>query len=173
MGNASDPFAVFTDNQGTPPRESEKQVMPLNWDQRHTYNATVIFAKPGRWGISFITQVGSGLPYTPTDPNRSLRIAFENSERKPETFNMDLMAHYDVRLWGLKSSFFMKIYNVFDIKNEIDVFTDTGRANFTHALNYQLGDRRPDYYSPPRLVLVGLNIKLNASSDSESGRRRD
>jgi outer membrane receptor for ferrienterochelin and colicin len=168
MGNASDPFAVFTDNQGTPPRESEKQVVPLNWDQRHTLNATVIFAKPGRWGISFITQIGSGLPYTPTDPDRSLRIAFENSERKPVTFNMDVMAHYDIDLWAIKTSVFLKAYNVFDIKNEIDVFTDTGRANFTHALNYRLGDRRPDFYSTPRLVFLGFKIEFNTSFGSMS-----
>ena len=173
MGNASDPFAMFTDNQGTPPRESEKQVVPLNWDQRHTLNATMIFAKPDRWGVSFITQVGSGLPYTPTDPDRSLRIAFENSERKPVTFNVDVMAHYDFRLWGIKSSFFVKAYNLFDIKNEIDVFTDTGRANFTHALNYQLSDRRPDYYSPSRLVLLGMNVEFNTSSDDESKKNRN
>jgi outer membrane receptor protein involved in Fe transport len=168
MGNASDPFAVFTDNQGTPPRESEKQVQPLNWDQRHTFNATTIFGKQNRWGISFIMQVGSGLPYTPTDPDRSLQIAFENSERKPVTFNMDVMTHYDFSLWRLKSSFFMKVYNIFDTKNEIDVFTDTGRASFTHALNYQLGDRRPDFYSPPRLVFLGMKVEFNTPFGSVS-----
>jgi outer membrane receptor for ferrienterochelin and colicin len=168
MGNASDPFAVFTDNQGTPPRESEKQVQPLNWDQRHTFNATTIFGKQNRWGISFIMQVGSGLPYTPTDPDRSLQIAFENSERKPVTFNMDVMAHYDFSLWRLKSSLFMKVYNVFDTKNEIDVFTDTGRASFTHALNYQLGDRRPDFYSLPRLVFLGMKVEFNTPFGSVS-----
>jgi outer membrane receptor protein involved in Fe transport len=164
MGNASDPFAVFTDNQGSPPRESEKQVVPLNWDQRHTINATTIFSKQNHWGISIIMQIGSGLPYTPTDPDRSLRIAFENSERKPVTFNMDVMTHYDFYFGKIRSSIFLKIYNIFDIKNEIDVFTDTGRASFTHALNYQLGDRRPDFYSAPRLVLAGIKFDFNPSS---------
>ena len=111
-----------------------------------------------------MVRAGSGLPYTPTDPDRSLRIAFENSERKPVTYNVDVMAHYDFHLWGVKSSFFMKAYNVFDIKNEFDVFTDTGRANFTHALNYQLGDRRPDFYSAPRLLLLGVKLEFNSSS---------
>jgi outer membrane receptor protein involved in Fe transport len=157
-GNASDPFAVFTDNQGTPPRESEKQVVPLDWDQRHTINASITLAKPKKWGISFILQWGSGLPYTPTDPDRSLRIAFENSARKPSTFNVDMLAHYDFRLFGLDQSVFVKAYNLFDVKNELDVFTDTGRATYTHALNYQLGDRRPDFYSRPRLVMVGMKL---------------
>lgn len=157
-GNASDPFAVFTDNQGTPPRESEKQVLPLDWDQRHTLNASVTFATAADWGISLIFQAGSGLPYTPTDPDRSLRTAFENSARKPLTFNCDLAAHYDLRLFSLTPSFFFKVYNLFDQRNEIDVFTDTGRASFTHTLNYQLGDRRPDFYSAPRLVMAGVRI---------------
>jgi outer membrane receptor protein involved in Fe transport len=159
-GNASDPYAVFTDNQGTPPRESEKQVLPLDWDQRHTINASFTFKKQNKWGVSFILQAGSGLPYTPTDPDRSLRIAFENSSRKPPTFNVDMMAHYDFSFFGFRPSLFLKVYNLFDYKNEIDVFTDTGRANFTHTLNYQLGDRRPDFYGKPRLVLFGLKMSF-------------
>lgn len=160
-GNASDPFAMFTDNQGTPPRESEKQVLPLNWDQRHTINTTISLARPKKWGLSFILQWGSGLPYTPTDPNRSLRIAFENSARKPPTFNVDLFGHYDMKLLGFKQSFYCKVYNLFDIKNELDVFTDTGRATYTHALNYQLGDRRPDFFNRPRLVMFGLRLSFD------------
>jgi outer membrane receptor protein involved in Fe transport len=157
-GNASDPFAVYTDNQGTPPRESEKQVLPLDWDQRHTINASLTLSDPQKWGLSCILQWGSGLPYTPTDPDRSLRIAFENSERKPPTFNVDMLAHYDFQFFGFSQSFFLKAYNLFDIENEIDVFTDTGRATYTHALNYGLGDRRPDFFSRPRLVLAGVRI---------------
>ncbi|MBN2091770.1 TonB-dependent receptor [candidate division KSB1 bacterium] len=161
MGNASDPFAVFTDNQGSPPRESEKQVVPLDWDQQHTFNATATFLKANKWGVSFILQAGSGLPYTPTDPNRSFnRIAFENSARKPFTFNIDLQAHSDFQIGKFRTSVFVKVYNLFDIKNEIDVFTDTGRSHFTKALNYQLGNRRPDYYSRPRLVLVGMKLDI-------------
>jgi outer membrane receptor protein involved in Fe transport len=159
-GNASDPFAVFTDNQGNPPRESEKQVVPLNWDQRHTINASMTLSRPGKWGVSFILQCGSGMPYTPTDPDRSLRIAFENSARKPSTFNVDLMAHYDMNYFGFKQSVFIKAYNIFDMKNELDVFTDTGRATYTHALNYQLGDRRPDFFSKPRLIMLGLTLSF-------------
>jgi len=160
-GNASDPFAVFTDNQGTPPRESEKQVLPLDWDQRHTVNASLTLSQSQKWGVTFIMQWGSGLPYTPTDPNRSLRIAFENSERKPPTFNVDVLAHYDFHFWKLRPSLFLKAYNLFDTKNEIDVFTDTGRATYTHALNYRLGDRRPDFFSRPRSVLGGIRVSVD------------
>ena len=164
-GNASDPFAVFTDNQGTPPRESEKQVLPLDWDQRHTINATLTLTGPRKWGMSFIMQWGSGLPYTPTDPNRSLRIAFENSARKPPTFNVDMLAHYDFHFFGFSQTLFFKAYNLFDIKNEINVFTDTGRATYTHALNYRMGDRRPDYFSRPRLVLLGLKLAFKTGRE--------
>ena len=100
------------------------------------------------------------MPYTPTDPDRSLRIAFENSARKPSTFNVDMLAHYDFHLFGFKQSLFLKAYNLFDMKNELDVFTDTGRATYTHALNYGLGDRRPDFFSRPRLIMAGLILGL-------------
>ena len=66
----------------------------------------------------------------------------------------------------------INIYNLFDIRNELSVFNDTGRA--TYSLNrtytpqysgpmfnsldeYQV---RPDYYSPPRQIKVGLSISF-------------
>ncbi len=159
-GNASDPFAVYTDNQGTPPRESEKQVLPLDWDQRHTLNGSFTYSLSQGRGITLVLQAGSGLPYTPTDPDRALRTAFENSARKPHSFNADLYANYSLSSRYFASAVFIKIYNLFDAKNEIDVFTDTGRAGFTHTLNYQLGNRRPDFYSAPRLVMAGLTVRL-------------
>ena len=66
----------------------------------------------------------------------------------------------------------INVYNLFDIRNELTVFNDTGRS--TYSLNrtytpqysgpmlnsldeYQV---RPDYYSPPRQIKVGLSISL-------------
>ena len=70
-------------------------------------------------------------------------------------------------LFSLTPSFFLKVYNLFDQRNEIDVFTDTGRASFTHTLNYQLGDRRPDFYSAPRLVMAGVRIGFGGAKGED------
>ena len=42
----------------------EIQLIPLNWDQRHTVNLSAAYNRKN-WGMSAIAQIGSGLPYTP------------------------------------------------------------------------------------------------------------
>ncbi len=63
-GSASDAAAAYFDALNG--NEPEKQVVPLDWDQTHTLNATVTFRGSGDYGLSFIGSYGSGLPYTPS-----------------------------------------------------------------------------------------------------------
>lgn len=163
-GNASDPESFFYDVASG--REPEKQLVYLAWDQTHTLNGTVTISNPQKWGISLIGRYGSGLPYTPTYQGQ--RTSFENSERKPATMNVDLRAHYDFRVKKLRTSLFLLIYNVLDRKNELLVYTDTGRATYTlvpqytgntsypNTLNQYLV--RPDYYSAPREIKTGVVV---------------
>jgi len=165
-GNASDPAAAFYDAANG--REPEKQMVPLNWDQRHTLNATVTISDPGRWGISLIGQLGSGLPYTPQF--RGIRTAIENSDRKPMRLNLDVRVHKDFRLNKLRLMLFANIYNLFDIKNEELVYTDTGRATYSLIPTYTgevLGPNtldeylyRPYYFSAPRQVRMGIQLEF-------------
>ena len=66
-------------------------------------------------------------------------------------------------------SVFLKVYNLFDTANELDVFGDTGRAGYTLELTRaQEAPRgvntleeyytRPDFYSAPRQVVVGATV---------------
>ncbi len=165
-GNASDPNAVFLDNQTSPPRESEIRVVPLDWDQTHTLNISIILSQPGNWGLSLLAKLGSGLPYTPA--YQGIRTSYENSERKPPQYTLDLNAHKEFNLMGLKYSIFLKVYNLFDMKNEVKVYEDTGRASYTlrsfyagEWRNYStLEDylNRPDFYSEPRRVIFGISV---------------
>ncbi|RKY57159.1 MAG: TonB-dependent receptor, partial [Candidatus Neomarinimicrobiota bacterium] len=68
MGNASDPSAVFVNFQSNPPAEGEKQVVPLDWDQRHTLNSSLIFGDPSNWSFAVIARFATGQPYTPSNP---------------------------------------------------------------------------------------------------------
>ncbi|HFE65542.1 MAG TPA: TonB-dependent receptor [Caldithrix sp.] len=165
-GNASDPNSVFLDNQSSPPRESEIKVVPLDWDQTHTLNVSIILSQTNNWGLSLLARLGSGLPYTPSF--QGIRTSYENSERKPSNFTVDLNAHKDFYLSGIKSTIFLRIYNLFDRKNEITVFDDTGRAGYTLA-SFYAGDwrnystqedyyNRPNYYSEPRRVILGMSL---------------
>jgi len=64
------------------------------------------------------------------------------------------------------------VYNLFDRLNERDVYSDTGRATYSTEPLYVGGARprglntledyyvRPNFYSAPRRVLIGLEIGL-------------
>jgi outer membrane receptor protein involved in Fe transport len=57
-GNASDPFAVYNNNQTSPPVEENKTVVPLDWDQRHTFNVQLNVGNPGDWNLGFVYRYG-------------------------------------------------------------------------------------------------------------------
>ena len=169
-GNASDPEAVFADASSTPPRESEIQTVPLDWDQRHTLNLTTMLNDPaGNWGISVVGKLNTGKPYTPTiRATRGVRASFENSERKPIHINFDLKGTRNFKVGAYTLSLFLKVFNLFDARNVSTVFSSTGRADFTsdilfagrvHGVN-TIGEwfTRPDYYTEPRRVQMGLTI---------------
>ena len=166
-GNASDPQATFEDANSTPPLESEIQVVSLDWDQRHTLNFTVALGSANNWGVGLVGQIGSGLPYTPA--LRNVRTKFENSERKRATVNFDLRAEKKFRIGPLKLSVFCKIYNLLDNKNELNVYSDTGRAGYTLQKLYAFSVQgvntvdeyfnRPDFYSEPRRIVLGLSAE--------------
>ncbi|MCH8010968.1 MAG: TonB-dependent receptor [Candidatus Marinimicrobia bacterium] len=169
-GNASNPEAVFSDASATPPRESEIQTVPLDWDQRHTLNLTTTLNDPaGNWGISVIGKLNTGKPYTPTlRAQKGVRASFENSERKPIHVNFDLKGTTNFKVGTYTLSLFLKVYNLFDARNVSTVFSSTGRADFTSDILFagrvtgvntlEEWYTRPDYYAEPRRVQMGLNI---------------
>lgn len=167
-GNASDPYEDYSKSQESPPIESNKELVPLDWDRRHSLNVTVTLGNPDNLVVSAIGRLGSGLPYTPSAYNE--RTGLENSANKPLYRNVDIYVTKSLRVFGLNSSVFLKIYNVFDIANEIDVYTDTGRAGYTLELTQAASTvvrgvntlaeyySRPDYYSAPRQVILGATV---------------
>ena len=168
-GNASDPNDVFENSQASPPIESNKQLTPLDWDRTHSLNFTVILGQPGDYIASFIGQIGSGLPYTPAFQNQ--RTGLENSDNKPTFFNVDFFLTKYLKFRNSKASIFLKVFNLFDRANERDVFADTGRAGSTlEVTRAQQAPRgvntveefftRPDFYTPPRRVVVGMSYSF-------------
>ncbi|MCH9008165.1 TonB-dependent receptor, partial [candidate division KSB1 bacterium] len=168
-GNASDPNDVFENSQTSPPIESNKQLTPLDWDRTHSLNFTVMLGQPGDYIASFIGQIGSGLPYTPAFQNQ--RTGLENSDNKPTFFNVDFFLTKYLKFRNNKASIFLKVFNLFDRANERDVFADTGRAGSTlEVTRAQQAPRgvntveefftRPDFYTPPRQVVVGMSYSF-------------
>jgi outer membrane receptor for ferrienterochelin and colicin len=168
-GNASDPNE--TRNQLASGQQPEVQLLSLDWDQTHTLNMSLNYSSPLRWGASIIFQYGSGFPYTPTQ-STTLSKLLNNSEKKPYTLNADVRFYYDFNLSdNLRLSLFARIYNIFDIKNQLNVYNDSGTADFTIDEYYRNRDdnpdiinsvdeyyRNPNYYSEPRRVELGLSI---------------
>ena len=124
-----------------------------------------------RSGISLVFNYGSGLPYTTEFVG--VRTAFENNALKPASSKFDLKSYYKFLLMKkYKLSVQINIYNLFDRRNEEIVYNDTGRSTYSllptytaqfsgPALNtleeYLL---RPNYYSSPRQIKIGLNLSF-------------
>lgn len=168
-GNASDPNA--TRNQLAGGELPEIQLIRLNWDQTHTLNTTLSFASPDNWGFSLVGQFGSGFPYT---PRQSINIGalLQNSELKPSSFNVDLRAYKDFVFGDYRVSIFTRVYNLFDIRNQVNVYSSTGTADFSDEERQRLNDSEPDFlvnsvreffrnptfYAEPRRVELGATF---------------
>jgi hypothetical protein len=168
-GTASNPQAARNAIAGG--ELPEVQLTPLDWDQRHTANVTMAYTQRN-YGVSFIAQYGTGTPYT---PRRSVDITtlLTNSQVKPTFFNVDAMAHYAIEFNPLRFVLFARAFNLLDIRNEVGVFNDTGRAGFTidkqRISNTNPPERVntidqwftiPTHYSEPRRIEIGVNIEF-------------
>ncbi|MBN2410165.1 TonB-dependent receptor [candidate division KSB1 bacterium] len=149
----------------------EVQLTSLDWDQKHTVNSTVSYAGKG-YGASLIARWGSGLPYTPRR-SEDISALLTNSQRKPANYNVDLRAYKNFKVGNTLFTAFFKIFNLFDTLNEINVFSDTGRAGFTTDEDIDRATNPPEtintldewytqatYYSAPRRVEFGLSFEF-------------
>ena len=170
--NPQDAYFDAQDNQA--PRLS---MLPLNWDQTHTLNFRATTGGKN-WVASAIGKLWSGKPYAPefktgTISGSGAFAGFaDNSERKPNVFDLDIRASYSINLLGLQSKIYCNIYNLLDLQNEFSVWEDTGRATYTLiAKDVPLTDPgrighlqehliRPEWYGEPRRINIGLNISL-------------
>lgn len=167
-GNATDPNDAFNRAQSSPPKKTNIQVIPLDWDQRHTINLSTFYLKPNDLTIGLIAKYESGFPYTPEI--QSIETSFENNACKPTKFNIDLQINKNFALFNQILNLYLKVYNLFDKKNEISVFRDTGRAGYSLVSQYTPEGQgpntlsefliRPDFYSEPRKVIIGLKINI-------------
>jgi len=148
------------------------EMVPLDWDQRHTLNVSLNYSA-NSWGVSSIIQFGSGAPYTPAlqDPSTGTTMV-TNSQIKPSTINCDLRAYYEVNLNPVKLVFFTRIFNLFDTRNQKGVYPSTGRADYDWINEMQARSvklyvntvdqwfRDATKYSEPRRIEFGMNLEL-------------
>ncbi len=148
-------------------------ILPLDWDQRHLLNLSFYYGKEN-WGSSVIARYGSGLPYTPAitqvTSDRGISAGLQrNSREKPGQFTVDLRLHYTFELANARLTAFLRVFNLLDNRVVVNVFGDTGKADFTTNYNnvttngpntVQEYIRFPWHYAPPRRVQFGLEMAL-------------
>ena len=182
-GSASDPnyiqlIQVSTRMSDEPVQFVERQVLPLDWDQRHTVNLTLNMSRPDNWLVSLIGRVGSGLPYSPSSVEE-LQLPtteFKNSARKPTRYTLDLMGRKHFKIGKADMSVFLRVYNLFDHLNENYVYSTTGRATQNARrpedlaiqqrmlkqggrFTLQEWDNNPNWFSEPRRIQIGLIVR--------------
>jgi len=169
-GNASDPDAnkqAFMSG----PAFVQKQIVPLDWDQKHTLNSSLIVGTNSGWNFGLIGRLATGQPYSPSNPGSQIETQFKNSERKPLNFNLDLNIYKYIRLNRMKVKLYCKVYNLTDQLNEKSVYSSSGTAEYPFRTNSQYElyannpnfnidqiNLKPTYYTSPRRVVLGLTF---------------
>ncbi|NQU28086.1 MAG: TonB-dependent receptor [Candidatus Marinimicrobia bacterium] len=160
VGNESDPTSTRLDFRLN--IDPHKKVVPLDWNQTHAFRFVFNLGIPGNWRISTIGRIESGYPYTPADINAIIRVAQENSGKKPTQMNIDVNAYKNLEIANMNYRIFVKVYNLLDRRNENLVHDSSGRAGYSLG---RYGDEasaewinRPHYFSKPREVFFGIEV---------------
>jgi len=119
--------------------------------------------------MNTIVNYGTGMPYTKTD-NQGNRIGSLNSGRLPSYFRVDLRFIKNFHLAAFNNSrmsFFVEVDNLFDRRNVINVYTNTGLPNddgFATDVGeedqekYDLMNNDPQNFDIPRTIRWGMEI---------------
>ena len=173
-GTYSNPTDAFYSMQNN--EEPRLNLIPLNWDQRHTFNAQLLTRFYG-WTATFVARYNTGTPYTPVFAiseavgSTNYTGFTQNSARKPSIHSYDLYFTKMVRYNNFNITLFAYVYNLFDQRQEVNVYTDTGSATYTTnprlesiaPVRARIGTAedlytRPDFYIAPRQIQVGVAV---------------
>jgi len=175
-GTSSDPQDAYNDAIGK--RAPRIQMIDLNWDQRQSLNAILNYADRG-WSGSVVATMNAGLPYTPSFARGEVSGSGtfiglrDNSERKPMTYNVDLRIGRDINIGDFRVQVFCNITNLFDTRNAVNVYSDTGQADYTlQGINQKNRAGNPDIeiskvdeyftrpgnFSAPRFIQFGVRL---------------
>jgi outer membrane receptor protein involved in Fe transport len=181
-GVASDPNASNEQNFRYLPISEQ----PLDWDKRHTFDASFSVADPtGNWSLGVTWSFGTGFPYTPTARDtRDIEPEIVNSRRLPSDTALDVQGERHYKVWGRPIKVFVQANNVLDTRNVADLepnlfplapgldgdeykvyYSETGSAGGAYLGEDQDGDGSEDWVPvhDPRVFEEGRNIRLGVS----------
>ncbi|MBD3288904.1 TonB-dependent receptor [candidate division KSB1 bacterium] len=169
--NADNPTQTF-DRAGNS-RDPINRLIPLSWDQRHTFNMTVGYNTKD-FGMTLTGYYNSGAPYTwsPIGESMLSRVnLYPNNNWRPSRYTVDLSGYYDFRIRdNIRLRFSLNVYNLLDRLNEEWVNAETGRAYTAIIRERDIESHRSDFntvydivqnpsmYSAPRLIKLGIGV---------------
>lgn len=156
---------------------------PLDNDIRHSLKANIQLVIPSTvrprlfglpipngWSLAVDSRIESGRPYTPdrSYPNLNLSGVTDpqrNSLRYPGTAFFDVRFDKDFKVAGLSWRGILWIENIFDSRNILSVYSNTGRADTDRnqngvVLRGEPIDNNPENYDFGRQVRVGLEVSI-------------
>jgi len=178
-GTYSDPQDAF--NAINANDEPSKKMVPLDWDQRHQLRGTLRM-NVNNWAVSLIGRYQTGLPYTP-EVAKSEAIGGSqysgweyNIANKPMITSVDLYINKIFKFSNtssLKHILYLRIYNLFDQKGALNVYSDTGVPDYSTFLRpeyYPYNENRigtiderwknPSWYQSPRQIQLGYSLEF-------------
>lgn len=159
FGNSSDPRE--TANRAAAGKDPRPRLIPFNWDQRHTLNATATVREENDYAVSLVGKLSSGQPYTPSIGTTFGADLPDNSGRKSTFVVVDLRAEKFFPLGGgLRGSGFLRVFNLFDqhFANGF-VFPSTGSPFYSLVpASNRAQLTNPARFRSPRRFEVGITI---------------
>ena len=169
-GTSSSPGEAFGRQQSG--LEAILSLVRLDWDRRHVLNNTITVNPVKGLNLTFINRLQSGTPYTTI---RDLIVSnLKNNAARPLTYGTDVRAYYKPPFLRPNIQLFLQIQNLFDVEQEVNVYSDTGRADESVELERlrrtggEVGGLntidewfyRQEFFGAPRRISLGLNYRF-------------
>ena len=165
-GTASDPGESFI--RGASGEREEVRLVRLNWDRRHSLNATGTY-RGGPLRVTLLSRLQSGTPYTSV--REFVNSVVKNDQDQPAFFTLDARVFY--RLPALSNAeAFLQVDNLTDAQVQRSVYRDTGLATESRSAELYRGSLirginsideyvyQPGFFGSPRRVSLGLRVSL-------------
>lgn len=142
----------------------------LDWDRRHVINNSLTFEPNDSWTVSVVNTFQTGRPYT-TQRTTGFSTLPNNADR-PYNFNTDLQLYYKPFDFKYDVELFLRIDNLFDIRNQVQVYSNSGTATenpemerFDDLLIQGVNSIedyffRQDFFSRPRTIDIGFRVRI-------------
>lgn len=143
----------------------------LGWDRRHVLNSVITLQPFQGFSATLVGKLNSGRPYT---SQRSRITSYRpNNVEQPTTFVSDLRLYWQLPFKALGSAqVVLQAENLFDAEAPVNVWPDSGTPDYTisqydaskgsvggvNSLNDYF--YRPDFYTAPRRITLGLSVNL-------------